>query len=79
MLIKLFGWVDPEGGVVVDSIEEVDGVGVAEADAAVGGGGAESVFVVGAVDVDVAVVCVDVVAGVEAGFEAAEPEDAGAD
>lgn len=77
--MKLFGWVDPEGCAVVDFIEEVDGVGVAEAYAAVGGWGAESVFVVGAVDVDVTVVGVDVVAGVEAGFEAAEPEDAGAD
>ena len=40
---------------------------------------AERRFAVGAVNIDVAVVGVDFAAAVNAGFEAAEPEDAGGD
>lgn len=60
-------------------VVECDEVEVGEEDAAGALGGAEAVFLVGAVDINVAVVGIDLAAEVDAGFEAAEAEDAGGD
>ena len=60
----------------VGEVEEVDDVGVGEADAAVGGGRAELLLLVGAVQVDAALVAVGARPLVDAGFEAFEPDHA---
>jgi hypothetical protein len=61
-------------GAAADLIVHFDDIAAGHADAAVAGGRAEFVFLRGAVDVDEAAESV-----VVAGFEAAEPEDAGDD
>ena len=63
-----------DGSSFGDEIEKFGDGGVGHADAAVAGGCAERVLVIGAVDVDVAIEGVLVV-----GIEAVEPEDAGLD
>lgn len=61
----------------VDEVEEVDDFFVGELDAATTGGLTDFVFVVGAVEIDVAIMTVATGAVVMAAFEAFEPEDAG--
>ena len=60
-------------------LEELDHVGVAHADAAVGGRGAERRLVRGAVDVDEAAHAVDAAEPVAPPLEAAQPQDPGED
>jgi len=63
-----------DGSSFGDEIEKFGDIGIGHADATVGGGCAELVLVIGAVNVDVAVESVEVL-----GIEAVEPEDAGLD
>lgn len=62
-----------------DFLVELDDVEVAQLDTAGAHGLADALFVVGAVEIDVATVGVDFAVAVYAGFEAAQPEDATGD
>ena len=62
---------DPHRRSYRHEIEQIDHIMIAHAHAAVTAGAADAVFVVGAVDIDVALECVRI-----AWFQAVEPEDA---
>src|SRR5688572_19938666 len=60
-------------------VVELDHLDIAQQYAAGAGGAAEAVFVIRAVDVDVALVGIDFSARIVAGLKAAQPKDAGSD
>ena len=68
---------NPDVVAFADCVEESDDIDVAQFDATPAEGLADTIFMIGAVDIDVALVAVAAVPAVLAGFQAAEPNDTG--